>query len=138
MSKEKITERSTKATIWAAYEASLKKSEEKEKAIHNPEKIAEVQVNTATVKKAEAIKTSTLDNIVEKIQKDIEKANDEVNKYQEIKEAIKIKNNELKELFEIETNAFSLTALINAQEEARQEFLAEMKAKKEELKDLEI
>ncbi len=58
---------------------------------------------------------------------------DEVNKYQAIQRAIEVRNGELQELYEIERSASALAALIEAQNQKREEFEADMAARKEAL-----
>jgi hypothetical protein len=57
----------------------------------------------------------------------------EVSKYNAVKQAIAIKEEELKENFEIQKTASSLYALLEVQRRKRDEFDEEMAAKKEEL-----
>lgn len=58
---------------------------------------------------------------------------DEINKLEGVQKAIEIKEKELKELYEIEKTAATLAALIEAQNQKRQEFESEMAKRKEEL-----
>ena len=58
----------------------------------------------------------------------------EVNRFVAIRSAITAKEKELPELYEIEKTAMSLAALIEAQNQKRQEFTAEMEKKKELLR----
>lgn len=58
---------------------------------------------------------------------------EEVSKFNQIKKAIEIKDEELKELYEIERSAETLAALIEAQNKKREEFESEMTVRKEEL-----
>jgi colicin import membrane protein len=57
----------------------------------------------------------------------------EVSKYNAVKQAIAIKEEELKEIFEIQKTASSLNALLEAQRRKRDEFEEEMAERKEEL-----
>lgn len=62
-----------------------------------------------------------------------------LSKYTDLNKAIEIQNEKLKELFDIEAEAFSLVALINSHNEKEQELLKDyeekLEALKEELKD---
>lgn len=129
----KVTNRSTKEIIWQAYQDALKELKDKEKELHNPQAIKETEAKQEIVKSAEKIKTATLSNILSKIQSDMEKANSELESYKEINEAIKIKEAELKKLFDIENSALALTSLVNAQLLKKESFETELKAKEEEL-----
>lgn len=57
----------------------------------------------------------------------------EVSKYEAVKQAIAIKEEELREIYEIQKSASSLTALLEAQRQKREDFDEEMAAKKESL-----
>ena len=58
---------------------------------------------------------------------------EEVDKFRKIQEAIKVKEEEFTELYEIERSAETLAALLESQNLKRREFEADMGAKKEEL-----
>jgi chromosome segregation ATPase len=58
---------------------------------------------------------------------------EEVNKYHQIQKAVEVKETELQEIYEIQKSASSLAALIEVQHQKREEFEAEMAARKEEL-----
>ncbi len=62
-----------------------------------------------------------------------DKLEDEVNRLNGIQKAIDIKEEEIKELYEIEKSAAALAALIEAQNQKRQEFESEMAVKKDDL-----
>jgi hypothetical protein len=62
-----------------------------------------------------------------------DKLEDEVNKFKAIQSAIELREKELQELYEIEKAALTLAALIETQNQKRQQFEAEMTARKEEL-----
>ena len=57
-----------------------------------------------------------------------------MNRFVAIRNAIAAKETELRELYEIEKAAMALAALIEAQNQKRQEFTAEMEAKKSDLR----
>jgi hypothetical protein len=58
---------------------------------------------------------------------------EEVNKFRAIQSAIALKEKELQELYEIEKSAVTLAALIESQNQKRQQFESEMAEKKESL-----
>ncbi len=66
-----------------------------------------------------------------------DKLEDEVGKFKTIQNAIVLKEKELQELYEIEQSAMTLAALIEAQNQKKQQFESEMTARKETL-DQEI
>jgi hypothetical protein len=57
----------------------------------------------------------------------------EVARYEAVKEAISVKEKELQEIYEIQRSAGSLTALLEAQHDKREEFDAEMATRREAL-----
>jgi hypothetical protein len=57
----------------------------------------------------------------------------EVGRYQAVKQAIEVKEAELQEIYEIQKNASSLTALLEAQHRKREEFEADMEERREAL-----
>jgi hypothetical protein len=56
----------------------------------------------------------------------------EVDKYQQVKKAIEVKEKDLAEIYEIERQAVSLAALLEAQQRKREEFEAQVAREKEE------
>jgi hypothetical protein len=133
----KITEKSTKAEIMEEYQRVLEELKQKKESIVNPVEVVRESKKAETIEKVEAVKVEKLVDIVEKLNQEITKANEEVARYNDIKAAISIKEQELKDLFEIERNAFSSIALEIAQKESREKFELEMKAKRE-LAELQI
>jgi hypothetical protein len=85
------------------------------------------------VKSVEAIKTSALDEIMNTLQKSIENANVELEKYENIKKAKSLTEKELEELFEIKASAESYVALVNAQVKMKADFNKESQEKKAKL-----
>lgn len=58
---------------------------------------------------------------------------EEINKYKQVKKAVEVKENEIQEIYEIQKSASTLVALIETQEQKRQEFEDEMASKNDEL-----
>ena len=59
----------------------------------------------------------------------------EKERYNEIKQAVEIRNSELKDIYEIEKSAHSLAALLEAQKQKRLEFESDMEQQKNEIED---
>lgn len=115
---KKIDERkSTKAEIFEAYQEQLKKANELEKETLDPQKEIKQKKEKQVIKDAESIKTDKLNAIILSLQKGIENANEEMEAYSSIAQAIKVKESELKELFGIEKEANTLAGLVNAKNE---------------------
>jgi hypothetical protein len=146
MAEEKIQTKAlsmsnTKKEMLDAYNALLKQLQEKREAELKPEKKIEEKKERETVKVAETLSSEGVVKEIGNLKLEIGKRltqiadglEEEVNKYKKIQEAIKIRDGELKELYEIERSAETLAALIEAQNQKRQEFESEMVARKEEL-----
>jgi len=146
MAEEKIKPKelsmsNTKKEMLNAYNALLKQLQEKREAELKPEKIIEEKKKREVVEVAETLSSEgvvkEIGNLKLELGKMLTQISDgleeEVNKYKKIQNAIKIKEEELKELYEIERSAETLAALIEAQNQKRQEFESEMAARKEEL-----
>ncbi|NOY07708.1 MAG: hypothetical protein GXP33_02570 [Spirochaetes bacterium] len=138
---KKLTMSNTKKEMIDAYKELLVRLKEKEEAKLNPEKIIEDKKVKKIIKTAESLSADTIikdtDNLKLEIGKLLARLSDmldkKVSEYQDIKEAVEIKNNELKEIYDIEKTAETLAALIEAQNEKRRAFEAEMEDKKSQL-----
>ncbi|GAF70239.1 unnamed protein product, partial [marine sediment metagenome] len=146
MAEEKIEPKelsmsNTKKEMLDAYNALLKQLQEKREAELKPEKIIEEKKKREVVEVAETLSSEgvvkEIGNLKLELGKMLTQISDgleeEVNKYKKTQNAIKIKEEELKELYEIEKSAETLAALIEAQNQKRREFESEMTARKEEL-----
>ncbi len=138
---KKLSMSSTKKEMMDAYNALLKQLKEKREAELKPEKIIEEKKKKELVQVAESSSSegvvTEISNLTLGIGKMLIQISDgleeEVDKFSKIQEAIKVKEEELKELYEIERSAETLAALIESQNLKRREFEADMAAKKEEL-----
>jgi len=146
MAEEKIKPKelsmsNTKKEMLDVYNILLKQLQEKREAELKPEKKIEEKKKREVVEMAEALSSEGVVNEIGNLKLEIGKRlthisdglEEEVIKYKKIQEAIKIKDEELKELYDIERSAETLAALIEAQNQKRQEFDSEMDARKEEL-----
>lgn len=137
-----ISMKNTKQEMLAAYHNLLKDIESKQQNELKPEK--EIQ----TKKKKEVLSAVTrlsMDGVVEdanKLKLEIarilsqvsDKLETEVNKLHQLQEAIDIKEQELKEIYDIDRSAGTLVALIEAQNQEREKFVDEMVTRKEDLR----
>jgi len=139
---KKLTPTNTKQEMLQAYNALLKELEEKREGELKPEKKIEEKKIKEAVQVAESLTTEgvgkEIANLKLEIGKTLTRISDqlegEVNRFVAIRNAISAKEKELAELYEIEKSAMSLAALIEAQNQKRQEFTAEMEEKKETLR----
>ncbi|MCL6088174.1 MAG: hypothetical protein M1475_07150 [Actinobacteria bacterium] len=150
MAEEKIKPKvlsmsNTKKEMIDTYNTLLKQLQEKSEAELKPEKKIEEKKNKEVVQVAEALSSEGVIKEIGNLKLEIGKRltgisdglEEEVSKFNQIQKAIEIKDQELKELYEIERTAETLAALIEAQNQKRQEFEIEMVARKKEL-DREI
>jgi len=146
MAEEKIKPKelsmsNTKKEMLDVYNILLKQLQEKREAELKPEKKIEEKKKREVVEMAEALSSEGVVNEIGNLKLEIGKRlthisdglEEEVIKYKKIQEAIKIKDEELKELYDIERSAETFAALIEAQNQKRQEFESEIAARKEEL-----
>ena len=138
---EPLTLKNTKQQMLDAYHELVKKLEEKRESELKPEQKAETQKVERAVKTADSLSLDGVTEGIGKIKSEInklfgalvDKSENELTKYDQIKEAIRAKEKELEDIFEIRKSASSLAALIEAQNQRRKEFEVEMEEKKEQL-----
>jgi len=142
---KKLSMSSTKQEMLSAYDALLKQLQEKQAGELKPEKKIEEKKTKETVQVAESLTSESVAKEINALKLDVNKMltqlsdglDGEVNKFSAVQNAIAAKERELQELYEIEKSAMTLAALIEAQNQKRQEFTTEMEGKKEAL-DREI
>ncbi|SFJ66066.1 hypothetical protein [Thermoflavimicrobium dichotomicum] len=136
----KITEKDTKATILKALREAEKRIAELEKGKLDPVAETTAKKKTETITKANQIMevdiedkikdlSKSVNSLLSKISEDIA---EQKNNLKTVKEAIAIKEAELKELFGIEKEAHTLAGLVNAHQElklAQEKELIEAKEK---------
>jgi len=131
----------TKKEMLETYNALLKQLQEKREAELRPEKKIEEKKQKEVVKVAETLSSEGVVRDIGNLKLEIGKRlthisdglEEEVDKFKKIQKAIELKEGELTELYEIERSAETLAALIESQNQKRQEFESEMAARKEEL-----
>ncbi len=136
---KKISLSSTKQEMMEAYNALLKQLQEKEEMELKPEKKAEERKTKEIISLAEALSSEGVVKGISNLKLEIsklltqisDKMEEEVNKFKNIQQAIEVKKRELSELYEIEKQAASLAALIEAQNIQREEFEKKMAEEKE-------
>lgn len=138
---KKLSMSSTKQEMLEAYNALLRKLQEKREGELKPEKKLEEKKTVEAVRVAESLTVEGVAKEISNLKLDIgkmlslitDRLEGEVNKFVAIRNAIVAKEKELQELYEIDRAASTLAALIEAQHEKRREFDSEMAKKKEEL-----
>jgi len=137
----KLTVSNTKQEMLEAYHTVLKQLEAQREAELKPEKRIEEKKAKEVIQVAESLSTEgvakEISNLKIEASKTLAQISDrleeEVNKFKAIQNAIALKEKELQELYEIEKSAVTLSALIESQNQKRQEFDSEMAEKKETL-----
>ena len=135
--------KSTKKELLDAYERLKAELENKAKQTLNADKKIEEKRKEIVVKKAEELvnenistKISSLKGDINNILNDLlEKLDKSVKEYNNIDEALKLKENELKEIYDIEKSALTLASLIEAYSTKNIELENEYKEKKEKLEN---
>jgi hypothetical protein len=120
---------------------TAKAVEERKDADARPEDRLEAKSVRAAVAAADALSTEGVVKSIGELRSTIGKTlaqlsdrlEEEVGKYVQIQRAILAKETELKEIYEIQKSASTLTALIESQQKQKDEFDAEMAADKEQL-----
>jgi hypothetical protein len=131
--------KNTKNEILSAYEELLKKVTDKK--TEEPKKVQEVQKQEAIIKKAEALNTETIIKGIAGLKVEItssldklgEKLAEEYKKFDELQQAIQTEKKNLEELYQLSASTDSLSVMLLAQKEKREQFEQEMAARKAEL-----
>jgi hypothetical protein len=140
---QKLSMTSTKQEMIEAYNVLLKQLQEKQSGELKPEKKIEEKKNREAVQIAESLTSEGVAKEIANLKLDIgkmltqlsDRLEGEVSKFAAIQSAIAAKEKEVQELYEIEKSAMTLAALIEAQNQKRQEFAVEMENKKETLRE---
>lgn len=118
-----LTMKNTKQELFDAYSEALKKVEEVKKMKETPADMAENKRKIAVEENAAKAVESNIFNT------------EITQQYKDVMETIENKQKELQELYDIETEASSLAAIINAAKEKDYQLEEEFKAKREKLVD---
>ncbi len=135
----KISSSSTKKQIIDAFNQLKKQYEERQKVVLEPERVKEEKKKQEVVQVAEKTVSEGIDQKINDLKITFSKTlselakrlNEETEKYKQIKQAIEYKNNEFKEIYEIEHEASTLAALLEAQRQKKEEFDIETRHKRE-------
>lgn len=117
----KVNEKSTKEQILNAFSEVVGMLEEKNKSMLNPEKENAIKKESIVVASAESILSKKLKDDITKVNTKIIDSMNEMltnmnvlgEEYNTLIQALEIKKASLKEMFDIETNAYTLAALVN-------------------------
>jgi hypothetical protein len=142
---KKLSTSNTKQEMLSAYQDLLKELEAQREAETRPEEKIEQRANLEAVKVAEELSTEgvvkqvgelrgNLGRLLSQISGQLE---EQMDRYAQISRAIGFKEKELAEIYEIQKSAFSLAALIGAQQQKREQFDQEMTEQKAQL-EIEI
>jgi hypothetical protein len=123
------------------YAETLKEVEARQESDAGPESKLEAKAVRGAIVTADTLATEGVVKSIGELRSTIGKTltqlsdrlEEEVSKYVQIQRAIVAKGAELKEIYDIQKNASTLTALIEAQQNRRDEFEASLAAEKEEL-----
>ena len=140
-----ISMANTKKEMLAAYDDLLKRLEAEHETKMRPEDKVEERAKARATETADALSTDAVAKQIAGLKSEIgrmlneisDKLESETTKYRQVQEAVTAKEAELSEIYEIQKAALSLTALLEAQKQRREEFAAEMDVKKTNL-DREI
>jgi len=136
-----ITMTNTKKEMLEAYSEVLKQLKEKRETELKPQaRIIEKQKEEA-IEVADSLSTEGIDREVGNLRSEIGKVlidlsdrmEKEIGKYLHVKRAVEAKEHEMKDIFEIEKEAMSLAALLDAQKDRRERFDTEMSDRKQSL-----
>lgn len=133
--------KNTKNEILAAYEDLLKKMADKK--TDEPKKVQEMQRQETIVKKAEGLSNETIIKglaglkveITSSLDKLGEKFVEEYKKFEELQQAIQTEKKNLEDLYQLSASADSLSVMLLAQKEKKEQFEQEMAARKAELEE---
>lgn len=134
-----ISMKNTKSEILSAYEEALKKL--KEKKTEEPKKEQERQKQDGLVKLAGSLSYDKINKDVVGLKTEIATTLDKLNenfiaefrKFEDLKQAIHIEKKNLEDLYQLSATTDSLSAMLTAQKENREQFEQEMVVKKAEM-----
>jgi len=138
---EEVSMKNTKKEMLEIINTLQLQIKEKAKTKLDPEKIKKETKNIETLQKAEQAASSDLStqihNLKISINKELSALSDkieaEAEKHENLNQAIKLKQDELNEIYGIEKQAANLAAIIEAQNYAKEKFEAEMAQNRENL-----
>lgn len=137
----KVTD--TKQTIIKAYKSHLDEINKQKQGSLNPEAVQSEKKKIETLKRVESVAQLDVPSTIQSLQSNISSTFNNIlsdldekrNALNDVEEAINIKKQELHELYEIENEAGSLAALIEAHKKTMSELEDEYDQKEKELQD---
>ncbi len=138
---KKLSEKNTKQEMLEAYHALAKQLEERRAAELAPERRLEEKQAEEAIKVAAGVDSAGIDREIGGLKAEIGRMLADISdllatessRFRSIQKAVQSKEQELKELYGIEKTAVSLAALIEAQNQKRAEFEANLTSQREEL-----
>lgn len=130
-----VSYKSTKDKIWAAYKEATDKLSEKGEVLMNADVIKQSEKKKEVLDSVDGNGVVSVDGLMLHLETFKTSTEEAHTKYTTLVEAIKLKEDELKELFGIEKSAFSLAALLDAHELQKEELRI---SKNEEIKQFEV
>ena len=138
---QEISMSNTKKEMLAAYREVLKRLREKREAEMKPEHRVEEKQKEEAVEVADSLSMEGIGNEIGSLKSEIgkmlvelsDRMEEEIAKYVRTKTAVKAGEQELGEIYEIEKEASTLAALLEAQKEKREQLETEMAEEKEQL-----
>ena len=138
---KKLSEKSTKQEMLDAYQTLAKQLEEKRASELAPERRLDEKKTEEAVKVATAVAPEGIDREIGSLKAEMGKMLADISdrlaaeaaRFRNVQKAVESKERELKELYGIEKSAVSLAALIEAQNQKRNDFETQMAREREEL-----
>ena len=135
----KSAQKAPKNEILAAYDELLKKVQEKK--TDEPKKVQEQQKQETVVKNAATLSNEGIVKEISGLKVSLSTALDKLNesyitefrKFEELQQAIQIEKRQLEDLYQLSANTDSLSAMLLAQKEKKEQFEQEMANRKAEL-----
>ena len=133
-----ISTKNTKSEILSAYDELLKKVQDKK--TEEPKKVQEQQKQENLVKKAAAFSNESIVKGIAGLKVDLASSLDklgenlvlEFRKFEELQQAIEVEQKNLKDLYQLSVVADSLSVMLLAQKEKKEQFEQEMASRKTE------
>ncbi|MGE4587524.1 MAG: hypothetical protein AB7D05_09295 [Mangrovibacterium sp.] len=137
--KTQVSSKNTKNEILSAYEELLKKVQEEK--TEEPKKLQERQKQETVVKNAEALSCEGIVKSIADLKVNLSTTLDklgssfvsEFGKFEELQQAINLEKKSLEDLYQLSANTDSLSVMLLAQREKREQFEQEMALRKAEL-----
>ena len=138
---KKLTTKDTKQEMLTAYQDVLRQLEEKRQVESRPEAKVEQRFTAEAVKVADELSNEGVVKQIGELRASIgrllsqasDRLEEQVGRYAQITKAIAFKEKELSEIYEIQRAALSLGALLQAQQQKREQFENEIAGEREEL-----